>query len=274
MSSQEEIVARHKQEKKDLEKRAEKMRSFVPKKDKVGRLRVGEEIDALRKELLERHNEELKEAGIESKIEESAANAENMPLGGNAIYKEKKLSKQQEKRLRKQQVEAEREKQREAQRAAAAPSEGEKETKAMQILMDSSGLTVHEIAPDGDCLFNAVAHQLRRFDLTETASSLRAKAVENMLANEEQYIFFLEEVEGDPEKFKHYCESMRSSSIWGGEVELRALATKALDAQILVYAVGLPLVEIGDADATKTLRVSYHRKAYDLGEHYNSVLQR
>jgi len=274
MSSQEEIVLRHKQEKEDLEKRAEKMRSFVPKKDKVGRLRVGEEIDALRKELLERHNEELKEAGIESKIEESAANAENMPLGGNAIYKEKKLSKQQEKRLRKQQVEAEREKQREAQRAAAAPSEGEKETKAMQILMDSSGLTVHEIAPDGDCLFNAVAHQLRRFDLTETASSLRAKAVENMLANEEQYIFFLEEVEGDPEKFKHYCESMRSSSIWGGEVELRALATKALDAQILVYAVGLPLVEIGDADATKTLRVSYHRKAYDLGEHYNSVLQR
>mmetsp|Transcript_28867 Transcript_28867/g.112440 ORF Transcript_28867/g.112440 Transcript_28867/m.112440 type:complete len:199 (-) Transcript_28867:288-884(-) len=196
-----------------------------------------------------------------------------MSLGGNAIYKQKKLSKQQEKRLRKQREEAEREKQREAQRAAAGPSEGEKETKAMQILLDSSDLTVHDIAPDGDCLFNAVAHQLKSLDLIETASSLRAKAVENMLANEDKYIMFVEEVEGDPEKFKHYCEAMRSSSVWGGEVELRALAT-ALDAQILVYAVGLPLVEIGDENAPKTLRISYHRKAYDLGEHYNSVLRK
>jgi len=66
--------------------------------DKVGRQRVGEEIATLRKELLDRHKEELKEAGIESQIDECTPHVEDMSLGGNAIYKQKKLSKQQEKR--------------------------------------------------------------------------------------------------------------------------------------------------------------------------------
>jgi OTU domain-containing protein 6 len=65
---------------------------------------------------------------------------------------------------------------------------------------------------------------------------------------------------------------VQDTAAWGGQVELGALA-RALRRQIRVYAVGMPLLTLGDeyAGEGSTLEVCYLRHAFGLGEHYNSV---
>jgi OTU domain-containing protein 6 len=65
---------------------------------------------------------------------------------------------------------------------------------------------------------------------------------------------------------------VQDTATWGGQVELGALA-RALRRQIRVYAVGMPLLTLGDefAGEGSTLEVCYLRHAFGLGEHYNSV---
>ncbi|KAK1862299.1 hypothetical protein I4F81_004873 [Pyropia yezoensis] len=59
--------------------------------------------------------------------------------------------------------------------------------------------------------------------------------------------------------------------VWGGQLELLAFA-RAMGVRVEVYAVGMPVVAMGDASAERVARVSYHRKYYGLGEHYNQVI--
>jgi hypothetical protein len=65
---------------------------------------------------------------------------------------------------------------------------------------------------------------------------------------------------------------VQDTAAWGGQVELGALA-RALRRQIRVFAVGMPLLTLGDefAGEGSTLEVCYLRHAFGLGEHYNSV---
>lgn len=76
--------------------------------------------------------------------------------------------------------------------------------------------------------------------------------------------------ESDP--FEAYCRSVESvtTAVWGGQLELRALAA-ALGRSITVYSAGLPTVRMGEEGPAPALRVAYLRHAYGLGEHYNSL---
>ena len=81
--------------------------------------------------------------------------------------------------------------------------------------------------------------------------------------------------EGEEDAFEAYCAEVESTAAWGGQVELQALA-QVLRCHIMVYAVGLPPLELGEGFAAAgrpTLRLCYLRHAYGLGEHYNSVVQ-
>jgi len=62
------------------------------------------------------------------------------------------------------------------------------------------------------------------------------------------------------------------TATWGGQVELMALA-KVIERPIEVFSATMPRVTMGDDFAGRgpTLRVAYHRHAFGLGEHYNSV---
>jgi OTU domain-containing protein 6 len=96
--------------------------------------------------------------------------------------------------------------------------------------------------------------------------------------------FFLGEgkVETGPdpsESFERYCQEIESTAAWGGQLELGALAHCLK--HIVVYSGSFPDVEMGkkyksgsggsSGDAA-SIKLSYHRHAYGLGEHYNSVI--
>lgn len=93
----------------------------------------------------------------------------------------------------------------------------------------------------------------------------------------EQFAPFLlpEDESEDPEEhFEKYCFTLETTAVWGGHLELTALAA-ALKRQIKVHAVGMPTVTLGDEFAgdgkPPALELCYLRHAFGLGEHYNST---
>ena len=64
---------------------------------------------------------------------------------------------------------------------------------------------------------------------------------------------------------------MRTTAAWGSQAELRALA-HVLQRSIVVHAVGMPAVHMGEEYAAKgpPYQVCYLRHAYGLGEHFSS----
>ena len=93
-----------------------------------------------------------------------------------------------------------------------------------------------------------------------------------------------------PATFEEYVHNVRSTSVWGGQLELRALS-EGLKRPIVVFsAEGPPLImgaeylastriqessvdnDDDDWDVNSALLLSFHRHYYALGEHYNSVI--
>lgn len=72
---------------------------------------------------------------------------------------------------------------------------------------------------------------------------------------------------------------MESTASWGGQLELGALA-QALKKHVIVYTATGPEIEMGKEylneearlSGAGSIRVSFHRHAFGLGEHYNSVI--
>ena len=109
---------------------------------------------------------------------------------------------------------------------------------------------------------------------------MRELAAEHMLAHGDDFAPFIDdaaiaddetdETPADAPLLERYCARVRSTRAWGGQLELRALAT-ALNCVIAVHSAGQQPLRMGDGDAQ--IDVTYHRRALALGEHYNSVLQ-
>jgi len=84
-----------------------------------------------------------------------------------------------------------------------------------------------------------------------------------------------------PQQFRIYCIAMRDTGVWGGEPEIMALS-RNYSIPIHVIQGGTPPVVVhnptgapdqdGGLDGSKkVIRISYHRRMYGLGEHYNSL---
>jgi OTU domain-containing protein 6 len=107
-----------------------------------------------------------------------------------------------------------------------------------------------------------------------------------MLAHPDDFVPFLPSVEGEhgtgasstgiigPREYARYCATIRDTSVWGGEPEIRALS-RAYAVPIHVVQGGQPPVVVHDpkgAPSTANLkeqravRISYHRRMYGLGE--------
>ena len=116
-----------------------------------------------------------------------------------------------------------------------------------------------------------------------TAASLRAAVGKQLRAGRAEFEPFAE-LEPLREKagaggaaYAAYCERVVSTHEWGGQLELQAL-TQILKAPITVHEAGKEPVlmgaggEGGGGGGAAALQLSYHRHAYSLGEHYNSVV--
>ncbi|KAI9623535.1 hypothetical protein KEM48_009430 [Puccinia striiformis f. sp. tritici PST-130] len=167
------------------------------------------------------------------------------------------------------------------------------ENEALHRICLSLHLQIFEIIPDGHCLYSAISDQLNLLNLNQqekyTYKDCRQLASEYMRSNQDEFINYLvgiEEQQGDGDgdgeegclmtgiQYSNYCDKVRDSACWGGQPEILALS-KALKFSITVVQAFHPTIKVSEeyleSRDNKSLMISYHRKSYGLGEHYNSL---
>ncbi|KAF9451073.1 OTU-domain-containing protein [Macrolepiota fuliginosa MF-IS2] len=239
-------------------------------------------------------------AQLDSKAEEESAVAPN-EVQPNKIVKELEAKPKQSAKDRFQA--------RQARRAAALAQnvvpddpevqarlekEARDEEEAINKLCQHHGREIFQINPDGHCLYSAVADQLALLGKLPgsqaTYSATRAAAANYIESHADHFLPFLPVPEEDtagetgtglmsPQQFQHYCSTIRSTAVWGGEPEVQALS-RAFNIPIHVIQDGVPPIVLHDpSENTGTdgtiqqggIWLSYHRRMYGLGEHYNSL---
>jgi len=154
--------------------------------------------------------------------------------------------------------------------ANAGPSNRVLETNTIVTLnnFDSLGLSISDIKADGHCLYRSIAAAI-----SQDYTVIRSLAADVLDAFKDDYAPFAMDDEGTP--FHEYCDKVRQSAEWGGELELRAIA-RGLKRRIRVFnATPNPIVvEEEGASAEDEIMLSYHLSYYDLGAHYNLVIRK
>jgi len=178
---------------------------------------------------------------------------------------------------------------------ARLEKEAKDEEKDIQRTCDMLNVQIHEINPDGHCLFSAVADQLAFLSIVPPAQAnyitTRQAASTYIYSHPDDFLPFLPSASGEdgsgaidtglisPRGFEEYCLGIRDTAVWGGEPEILALS-RAYNVPIHVVQGGSPPVVVhnptggpnaGDLRDKRVVRVSYHRRMYGLGEHYNSL---
>jgi len=178
---------------------------------------------------------------------------------------------------------------------ARIQKEAADEEKTINRLCEQLGVQLHEITPDGHCLFSAVADQLALLGILPASAAnyttVRRAAADYIQSHPDDFLPFLPSTEGEdavgstdaglmtPPEFNKYCAQVRSSAVWGGEPEILALS-RAYNIPIHVVQGEAPNIVVhsptGDPTAgthqgEPTVLISYHRRLYGLGEHYNSL---
>ncbi|VUC27647.1 unnamed protein product [Clonostachys rosea] len=294
----EQMQARHRKELKDLQGKMTSKKKNATKKTRKGvndecaemerstKERQAAEVAALtgsgaaNDEIPDEDQHESKLEKLEGKVEEvlekateklhitpPTTNGENNGGGGG-----KKRNRQKE-RLARRAAEQEAAAVRAEEEASGMTDHRARENEYMKKTFEASGLVEKEIAPDGHCLFSAVADQLKQNEvpLGEAQGEPEYKAVRRaassyMVENADDFAPFLEE------DLEPYAVKMRDTAEWGGQLELMALARR-YQVEIRVIQDGRT-EKIGEEEGKasgKTIWLAYYRHGYGLGEHYNSL---
>ncbi|CAG9863334.1 unnamed protein product [Phyllotreta striolata] len=282
--TQEDLLKKHKQEKKDLQAKIQSLKKSAPKGDKKKKKEITEEIARLELELNEKHQQELDELcpPAENSIEtdENRENeTEEQPeqeelLDNNTSTR---TSRAQKRRNKKEAEAKEREKR--IQEQSERNREGPRvlETNAIKQVLKSMNLKLHNIPADGNCLYLAVNHQLQvTGKSTRSVNDLRKTTADFMRQNKEDFLPFmcneLDESEiVSEEQFENYCKDVATTKLWGGQLELKALSNILKCPIKVIQAAGPPTLQ-GEQFKGDELILTYHRHLYRLGEHYNSTI--
>jgi len=286
----EELDSRHAEEKKHYENIFQKRIA-----EAVNKKRIKKEVKKERDELDDRHEKE-KSKLLFSENDEiildklNLVEKESIPSAETAVVEEKKenqanekgesvqvetskLSKTAKRRLKKEQEE----KERKNRIKAAIDEENEKflrgeltpqaiEKERLNNLLKQNGLKRKSVPSDGDCMFSSLAHQLKPQRPRISVEELREIAADHLLKNRDQFAAFLES------DIELYCQKLVNEPIWGGQIELTALAA-ALETRIRVLQAESPNEQFfgEEKHAEKLLTIIYCRNLYASGEHYDSV---
>merc|ERR1712071_326630 len=155
---EEELIARHRREKKDLQAKIQALKKTATKGDKKKKKDVAEEIAKIEKELTEKHEVELKE------LKESHAPVEVTELCEKleedlVVEKEIRVTKAQKKKKKKKSQERERENMIIEQEKANLHGARHTETEKIKKLLAAKTLTFYEVPSDGNCMYVAILHQ-------------------------------------------------------------------------------------------------------------------
>ncbi|KAL5730276.1 ubiquitinyl hydrolase 1 [Ranunculus cassubicifolius] len=291
--TREKVLSRHRKEITQLQHKEVALKKAAAKgskaEQKAKKKQIEDEISKLSSELKEKHAKELASLGYTASTGKEKKDLD-IDIIVNAIAgvsvtsqgDHSKASKSVKRREKRAQEEAARE-QRIQEEQSNMVSDRVIENEKLEKKLEPLGLKVHEIKPDGHCLYRAVEHQLAvassgsRFNVQE----LRKMVAAYMRQNVSDFLpFFLLEnnIEVGEENtsegiFEEYCEEVESTAAWGGQLELGAL-THCLRKHIIVLSGSFPDVEMGKEYKSKgeSLLLSYHKHAFGLGEHYNSLV--
>ena len=147
------------------------------------------------------------------------------------------------------------------------------ENARLQRRLRSLGLSLYDIAADGNCMFRSVAYAVD--GTAETHRRYRRLAADHIAQRFDQFAPFITDDNGDPvsEGAAHaYVDKLADADaadiVWGGHTELVALAA-ALDTQIQVVAADGD-IKVGDKD-DRNIKIVFHRHLFGLGNHYSAV---
>jgi OTU domain-containing protein 6 len=289
-----EVMSMSRKEIKELQNREIALKKVAAKgskaEQKAKKKQVEEEILRQETRMRERHTKELWESEANKVKEENSSNVEELAKAFGGITtsfgtQQQKPSKAQKRRDKRANQEAERE-QRIQDEQNNVVSERMVENELLENKLRPLGLALKEMKPDGHCLYRAIEDQLALYPDTSSIKfsfqKLREVAASYMRSHAKDFAPFVV-VENTDENggnenaedgFERYCQEVESTASWGGHLELDAIA-RSLQKHIVVYSSNLPEVEIGKQygkSTSSTLRLSYHRHAFGLGEHYNSVV--
>uniref|UniRef100_T1GLH2 OTU domain-containing protein n=1 Tax=Megaselia scalaris TaxID=36166 RepID=T1GLH2_MEGSC len=266
MESEEEILARHRKEKKDLQAKIQSLKKSATKGDKKKRKEVLEEIAKLEIDTEKKHSDELNNINNSRNKEEFVEETAVPEVIEEEKSAQPRVTKAQKRRDKKLVQEKERAAEIAAQEELNKNGPRMLETQSITNILKSRNLSLHPIISDGNCLFNAVIHQL---DLND-CGVLDISSFGTKLPTTSKIIRMRDIL--NEEEFGKYCEALRNTPAWGGQIEITALSN-ILKVQIeVIQATGPPTIQGADEFSDKPkLVITYHRHMYSLGEHYNST---
>lgn len=142
------------------------------------------------------------------------------------------------------------------------------EMAAMDRKLASLGLEIHDIKPDGHCLFASILHQLdTSHNIRKSVGELRLAAADYIRKNEEDFLPFLM---ADDREVGEYTTELETTAMWGSDMEILALS-RVLDLSTTVIQAN-STVTINE-EGSSPIHLGYFRHSYGLGEHYNSLLR-
>ncbi|KAF2314959.1 hypothetical protein GH714_037331 [Hevea brasiliensis] len=262
--TRDEMLSRHRKEIAELQSKEIELKKAAAKgskaEQKAKKKQVEEQISKLSTELKEKHTEELASLGYSSSSNgNEKSNLDNLvkAIAGVSVTnqpEQSKVSKSAKKKGKRAQQEAERERRIQEEQSNLVSDRMIENDKLKQKL-EPLGLTVNEIKPDGHCLYRAIENQLA------------VLSGENMMEGDSDISL--------EERFENYCKEVECTSAWGGQLELGALI-HCLRRPIMIYSGSFPDVEMGKEykfeSSSGSILLSYHKHAFGLGEHYNSVV--
>ncbi|EAL18288.1 hypothetical protein CNBK0110 [Cryptococcus deneoformans B-3501A] len=225
--------------------------------------------------------------------------------GGGAGGKKKKSSRQrfEERQARKQEALLESAPPADPEWTAQLEKERQEEIKVISDACIALNCELFEIAPDGHCMYAAIGDQLGLLGIVPVEEAtdpraIRRMAADYMLSHPDDFMPFLPSIAGEdtPDAtsdgmithsgFAQYCKAVAETGEWGGEPEIQALS-RAYGVPIHVIQRGPPTVvshggkddsfgggltaEESGRQGKRVVRISYHKRMYGLGEHYNSL---
>ncbi|KAK0666276.1 hypothetical protein QBC41DRAFT_348916 [Cercophora samala] len=298
------MLARHRKELRDLQSRVTQKKKGATKKT---RRRVNEECGEMERELRERHaaevagvvaaagggggggskmeeevvvldSEEEEEEGEEKEGQDKTEDDVAAKLEKTSIANDpppppqqqpgKKRNRQKE-RLARRQAEVEAASLQAQEEAAKMTDHVALEGAYIARVLQREGLEEVDIRADGHCLFSAIGDQLHRQGVTERLldyKEVREVAADYMGAHREDFEPFLEL---ESKSWEEYLQEIRETSVWGGELELVALARR--------YGVRITVVKeprdevIGGGEGEGVMLWVVYHKGSNSGRHYNSV---
>ncbi|XP_030570955.1 deubiquitinase OTUD6B [Drosophila novamexicana] len=282
----EDVAGRHRRERKELQAKLQAMKKNAPKNNKNKRKEFLEEMARLEGELEQRQKAELDVAATEAPavIEQPAkkapaADSDNDNEDDAVQPAQQRVSKAQKRRNKKEKEAREREQEIRVELQNAANQPSPKQIELQQIIAKLSGrqLALHMIASDGDCLYNAVRHQLQLHALPgHTVQELRTETGNYVRAHKENLICYMTHPDTgellNDEQFEAYCRDIAKTHAWGGHIELKALSSLLRVPIEVIQAEGAATLLGQEEFGGAPLVICYHRHIYQLGAHYNSTV--